>query len=94
MNTFGSQKSARPTAVIRVGITFALIGLALAVSAVTVLVHAVHRSIGLGIFGLVAASLFLFVAGYMFWAYRYLQKHPERFPQATYSAKNQSADGP
>ena len=81
------------TVLIRVGIIFCGAGAVAAAMGVSILFHAAKGGLGLAIFLMATALLGFFIAGCMFWGYRYLKKRPElgsqQGPSGSHTAGNQ-----
>lgn len=81
----------KDTALIRVGLGFAAVGIIMAGMGASILFHAARGSLGLAIVCVAAALLGFFIAGYMFWGYWWIKAHPEEAKRRAEGAHGQGS---
>jgi hypothetical protein len=71
-----SQQGSKIPVFIRVGATFAAVGLGCAALGIASLTNVIRGGLGLSILTLILALVWFGIAGYLFWGYRWLKEHP------------------
>jgi disulfide bond formation protein DsbB len=84
-------KGVKDTALIRIGLIFAVIGGIAEFAGVATLIDLIKGNQANGILWIIAGLLGLSIAGYMFWGYRWVKTHPSEVKERAEAAYGQDS---
>jgi hypothetical protein len=67
---------------IQVEISFCVVAVAMSALGILSIASVIRGGVALGVFALVVAAGLFAIAGYFLWAYRWVNRHPDRLRQA------------
>jgi hypothetical protein len=89
----GRMSSPKLSSVLKLGIGFAVIGVAMIAVGVAVLGDTLHGGTGTGVLSVVAGIFCLGLGGYLAWGYGWLKRRPELVKKAQQSASDSQYEG-